>query len=934
MIRKSFFWCALLLLAANRIAWTQEAAPQNGHANLLVEQGVTVQHTTMAGELKTRLALLSDGRSETVATLPASSEVPIDIVYGFADKTVTPHQLSVEFGPASKQGEIAKVDVLVSSLAPNSGFQSLTEAVLKAGARPQVVSLPQAAAKWLMVRITASKDVDELAIAELRVFGHLGAPRSRYAFNESPAKALQVLAKLQDQVQSAISDDERVLMADARDGKLDEHSFAEAALIASGVSDTSARNRYLKKIDEYEAAVRKATTNLASPFEKGRAILKWIHQHPMSAGYLFPQTDLSTIVDTGKFNCVSSATLYNILSRRLGIDARAIEVPDHAFSIVYHGANHVDVETTTPYGFDPQSNERARKQFEERTGFSYVDEKKKDLRREIDELGLVGVIYYNHGVTHSKKEQYLEALVDYFRALSLDPEFDSSVKNSLAALANWGILLSEDGNFEKAVQVIDVGLALAPQDATLLNNRKATWTQWISATVKDGNTAEALALVRHAHQAVPDGKFLAMQSWVFIGPGEEKVKAKQWPAALALAETSLKQSLEESALKELRDWRRSVISRWWDAEQSAGRFTQAALVLERGLKIEPNDKRFAHNLGFLVQEWLKKTQADEGTEQAQTIMSACLKRFPNIAQVQQASVNHLYLRMKALREGAKHADAIATAELAIKLLPNNKDVAQWPQASYAFWASSLIDQEKWLEARKVYVQARGRFPKDKRFADAEESLIHRWAKKPMDAKDWQTALDIYEKGLARLPDSKRVQQQIVYLAQQLALAKLESDGGAAAEMTIAKVIEQHPQLSRLTDVATALVQHQISQLEKAKKYDEALAVVDRAAVNVKQAKEIPDLAKYVLSRQLTALAEAKDWQPAVAVGIKGLQRFPKDGTFVNNTKYCYSMWARGHFEKEEWKQAQVVLEAALKQFPNDGGFKRNLDLCKHQQKNS
>ena len=76
------------------------------------------------------------------------------------------------------------------------------------------------------------------------------------------------------------------------------------------------------------------------------------------------------LLDGKTFNCVSSAVIYNIIALRLGLDVRAIEVPDHAFSIVYDGTAHMDVETTTPLGFNPARDQI--EAFERMTGFRYI----------------------------------------------------------------------------------------------------------------------------------------------------------------------------------------------------------------------------------------------------------------------------------------------------------------------------------------------------------------------------------------------------------------------------------------------------------------------------------------------------------------------------------------------------------------------------------
>jgi len=66
-------------------------------------------------------------------------------------------------------------------------------------------------------------------------------------------------------------------------------------------------------------------------------------------------------------------------------------VPDHAFSILYDGTNHVDVETTTPQGFDPARDRAALNAFSRTTGYTYIADKNRSKRREINDTGMVAL---------------------------------------------------------------------------------------------------------------------------------------------------------------------------------------------------------------------------------------------------------------------------------------------------------------------------------------------------------------------------------------------------------------------------------------------------------------------------------------------------------------------------------------------------------------
>lgn len=506
---------------------------------------------------------LRDGSPATVARIE-STDAAAEVVFAF-NETATAHGFSVRLPSDTPP---VRIELLASTTSPQAGFSLLRAEMLKTASATQSFSFPPTGCRWLMLRLS-SLDDNGIAVADIEVLGYVGPPITRYAFKESPAKAFDVLARLKtsSSLDISISEDEADLFADARDGQLDEWSFAEAALLASGVLDPAQRARYLAQVDKLEAAARKATVDAKSPFEKGKQLLAWMHsdQGPLAKGYVADQTDVSVVLDTGTYNCVSSATLYNILGRRLGLDLRAVEVPDHAFSVLYDGTRHADVETTTPHGFNPARDRTAQKEFERQTGFRYIPDNHRDQRREIGEAGLTAIIYYNHGVTLARQKRHHESLLQNFRAMSLDQECNSAVKNAMASLVNWGLELSKQGKYDAAMNVVTTGLALAPQDASLLHNRRVLWGEWADALATKGDDDQALAVLRRAAEQVPDGNFVGQQAWIYIRRGEAKAEAGEWAQALA-AVTPGFDKVDEAARTELNDWRISFYLRWANSE--------------------------------------------------------------------------------------------------------------------------------------------------------------------------------------------------------------------------------------------------------------------------------------------------------------------------------------------------------------------------------
>ena len=139
---------------------------------------------------------------------------------------------------------------------------------------------------------------------------------------------------------------ERDLFADAADGRWDEHSLLEAALIASGVD----RPEMLR---QYEARVVRLTTELSRSIrpggtqrEQAQVIFEFMHRRILRGGYQLDCTNLGLSLDEGRFNCVSASVLFNCLAGRFGLTAHGLEAPGHAMSRLILDGEQFDVETT------------------------------------------------------------------------------------------------------------------------------------------------------------------------------------------------------------------------------------------------------------------------------------------------------------------------------------------------------------------------------------------------------------------------------------------------------------------------------------------------------------------------------------------------------------------------------------------------------------
>jgi tetratricopeptide (TPR) repeat protein len=334
-------------------------------------------------------------------------------------------------------------------------------------------------------------------LALLAVAGRAAAEPPCCLLTPPPADAIRKLAKLDGRIHGP-SKEELALFEDARGGRFERHTLAEACLLACGVSDPRDRCCCCDKLDGVEKAAREATAGSRSAAEVAEKLLRFLHAGPMANGFRSDQTDLRCLVDSGKFNCVSSAALYTVIGRRLGLDVRAVEVPEHMFVVVSAGGRPIEVEPTDPGGFDADPGRRV----------GPARARAAEGRRAVSEAGLAAVMAYNRGVAFSQQKQYAQAARAGLVALALDPANSRAAQNTAAAVANWPVERVHTGEFKEAAALVAFGLEVAPKDPAVRNNARAVFDAWADVSMRRGDWSEAVRVYALGLEQLPGDEHL------------------------------------------------------------------------------------------------------------------------------------------------------------------------------------------------------------------------------------------------------------------------------------------------------------------------------------------------------------------------------------------------------------------------------------------
>ena len=74
----------------------------------------------------------------------------------------------------------------------------------------------------------------------------------------------------------------------------------------------------------------------------------------------------------------------------------------------------------------------------------------------------MATIYYNRGVDLLAEKRFADAAAANAKAVRLDPQNATAKGNFLATINNWAIDLGTSGEYEKAAELLRLGLAADP----------------------------------------------------------------------------------------------------------------------------------------------------------------------------------------------------------------------------------------------------------------------------------------------------------------------------------------------------------------------------------------------------------------------------------------------------------------------------------------
>lgn len=345
---------------------------------------------------------------------------------------------------------------------------------------------------------------------------------------------------------------EEALYEDAADGVLNRLSLEQAVFIASGVSQKELPS-YIQKIDSVynKMAVRWPMKSLP-PLQRGQVILNFLHKNIFKS-YEASATEVQKTLDTGRFNCVSSTLLFNILCERFGLSTESVEVPTHLYAVLKTPERNFRVETTIPNGFF-DIHSRLNEFIYNRLIQTWKG------KRTVNDVTLIAVIYYNRGLPWIRDKNYAGALPFYQRAYQLDAQFPDLSSLILDLYTSWGNVFFENQDYEKAAHIYEKGAAFlksgdCKSSSALKGNLTAALINTANSEMRRKHWAQASSLLQKAQTIGPlQSMIIHNQKVLFYNWGEDRIQEKMWPEALRIYQTARKIFPQEKGFRQNLIW--------------------------------------------------------------------------------------------------------------------------------------------------------------------------------------------------------------------------------------------------------------------------------------------------------------------------------------------------------------------------------------------
>lgn len=367
--------------------------------------------------------------------------------------------------------------------------------------------------------------------------------------------------------------------------------FARAALVASG-ADQERTERHLQELGALWEELCPQLQGAGCEEEDAEKILSFMYENFLRK-YNFDQTLVDKAMDTGVYNCVSSAIIFLYFCKRADIPACAEETPRHAFCVIFTKDGEVDVETTNPYGVNP-GKKRGKDLGGGKTQWITVPAKDYAGRHKVDDRRVIAMVYNNRIVQLQKKRLNASAVGLAVDAYEIQGRSELSRNDLELCVGNAAADLSASGRDQDAIGFL--------KSAEERFGRCDSWTRKIQNAYRNlllekTNSlpyADAAAELDANKGNLAHRDFAELKEYLYLLNSQKAAQARDWPAAIALAQKGLEEFPQSKKLLNFKNiFTQNYAADFHNAAAdlfNAGKKEDAVAKIKQGLAALPQNK--------------------------------------------------------------------------------------------------------------------------------------------------------------------------------------------------------------------------------------------------------------------------------------------------------------------------------------------------------
>jgi len=329
---------------------------------------------------------------------------------------------------------------------------------------------------------------------------------------------------------------------DLSDGRLDSFTLADAALIASGIDTEAGLARYRPKLEAIVSAAVAGVRKQNVPVRKARRLLEELHRSALRR-YETSSDRFADLLDTGVYNCVSASLLYIIAARAAGLNPDVAETPLHVFVVLKAADRNIDIETTSPTGFDVRrdladfrsfilANKYVTPEELSQRGVEAIFNEFNNLTHPVSPENAIAFLYHNAGIRALQTGDPGAAARNLIDAVRIYPKLGYRSDDLRKTLA-WSVREQYDaGNYIGAFDVAEVAMRMLPDRTTVRERFIAVGARLVEDSATHQDMEAAAQYEERMRALLPDeADWRRVEAWTAPVLARAAVLARDWPAA-------------------------------------------------------------------------------------------------------------------------------------------------------------------------------------------------------------------------------------------------------------------------------------------------------------------------------------------------------------------------------------------------------------------